>query len=192
MMTDAFAPELAFYAARVGLAGQALRLGTTLVVALENGPPVSTAEAIAAFERGPKPLRITGDTTDAILRFRLSPADADADAVRRLQIQKHNTGDRVPGIDDHEPDDVRLLVIAFDRLLRVSKGTWRQFTHEFWIDGPIGWSAGAPTSPWAQELGLPRAALRDISMVVLVGYSVYRQLRSPYVREAWGSGLTCA
>jgi len=134
-----------------------------------------------ALSRSASPANVT----DAILRFRLSPLGADPEAVKRFHIRKRNIGDNVPGIDPQAPDDVTLLVIAFDRLLRVSKRTWRQFNREYWIDGPIGWSAGAPTSAWAKEFGLPPATLDGVSMVVLSGYSVYRDLRSPYVREGW-------
>ena len=184
MVIDASASELAFYGARVGLAGDALRMGQPLV-ALEDGPAVSTSEVIAAMQGGPKPLRITGNVTDALLRFRLSLVGADPEAVKRFRIQKRNLGDNVPGIDPSAPDDVTLLVIAFDQLLRVSKGTWRQFNREYWIDGPLGWSADRPDSPWSRDFGLPPTALDGVSMVVLAGYSVYRELRSPYMREAW-------
>ena len=184
MVIDASAAELAFYGTRVGLAGAALRVGQPLI-ALEDGPTVSALEAVAAIERGPKPLRISGNVADTILRLRLSPVGADPEAVKRFHIRQRNLGDGIPGLGPQVPDDIRLLVIAFDCLLRVSKGTWRQYNREYWIDGPLGWSADRPDSPWSRDFGLPPAALDGVSMVVLAGYSVYRELRSPYMREAW-------
>src|SRR2546422_1924361 len=137
MVIDTSAAELAFYGARVGLAGAALRVGQPLI-ALEDGPTVSALEAVAAIERGPKPLRISGNVADTILRLRLSPVGADPEAVKRFHIRQRNLGDGIPGLGPQVPDDIRLLVIAFDCLLRVSKGTWRQYNREYWIDGPLG------------------------------------------------------
>ncbi len=184
MPQTASAAELAYHAGRIGLAGEGLL--PSQQVALGNGSVVSVPEIIAAIDAAPKPVRITGEVRESVLRLYLSSVATDPDAAARFRIRTHNLGgDQPPIVEPDAPDDVTLLVIAFDQLLRVSKTDWRRFIRDHWIDGPVSWSADHPSSEWAQGFGLPTSILREVRAIVLLGYSVHNQMRSPFIPTAW-------
>src|SRR5207244_6929199 len=72
MLLNAAAVDLAFHSARVGLGGDGLMTNPALAL---NDRVQSSNEIIAAMRAAPKPLRITGETRDSVLRFVLSPID---------------------------------------------------------------------------------------------------------------------
>jgi hypothetical protein len=173
---------LAFYAARVALAAEALR--PAQVVALDNGPLVADSDVIDAITAAPKPVRISGIVADAVLRIRLSSIASDPDAAKRFEYRIRDSGDQVPVLDPECPDQAPLLVVAFDKLLKVSAGTWREFSRGYWVEG-MAWSGDWPTSGWTRHLRLPEVLLQDVRAVILVGYSRDGGLRSPFVWAAW-------
>src|SRR5215470_13648140 len=116
-MTETSAPELAFCAARIGLAGELLH--PQLQIALQNGSPVTATEAVGELRAFRKPARITGDVENSVLRIHLSAIDSDSDTLKRFTIRRHNLGDQAPLLDPDNPDSTPLLVVAFDHLLRV-------------------------------------------------------------------------
>ena len=183
MLLRAAAADLAYHGARVGLGGDSLLPKSE--VALAHGPVQSAAEIVTVIKAAAKPVRIIGEKKDGILRLFLNPISADAEAARRFQIRLHNLGSQPPLLEPDASDSVTLLVIAFENLLQVSKAHWREFISDYWIDGPLSWSVDYPHSEWAKRLGIPSTLLDEARAVVLLGYHVGNQLRSPFIPSGW-------
>lgn len=79
-----------------------------------------------------------------------------------------------------------ILVVAFDKLLKTSAETWREFARTYWVDGPLGWSGDEPSSEWAQTFRFPSDVIQGVGGVVHMGYSTGAGLRSAFVASAWG------
>src|SRR5258705_10779587 len=118
MLLNAAAVDVAFHSARVGLGGDGLMTSPALAL---NDLVQSPNEIIAAMSAAPKPVRISGETRDSVLRFVLSPINTDPEAERRFRIIRHNLGGtQPPFVEGKAPDTAVVLVIAFEKLLRVS------------------------------------------------------------------------
>ena len=182
-MIDASASHLAFHAARIALSGDGLL--PDIPVALDDTPTVGDSPAIAALGAAPKPVRISGTLVAAVLRLHLSSPTADRETTTRYEIWRRAiAGDHAP-LSGPQTSDRLLLVVAFDRLLRATKDTWRQFITEYWIDGPFCWSADYPGSLWAREFHIPDPLLQGIETIVLFGYGAVNQFRSPFNPRSW-------
>ena len=183
LVTPASAAHLAFHAARIAFVREALT--PALEVAWPEGPPVTTSEIIRGMHEAAKPVRITGALTDAILRLRLSEVSSDQDASQRFEVRHRNSGDGPP-LPRGTPRDALILVVAFDKLLKIADQTWREFARNYWVDGPLGWSGGEPSSEWAQTFHFPSDVIRDVGGIVHIGYSTGTGLRSAFLASAWG------
>ena len=137
------------------------------------------------MQEAAKPVRITGALTDSILRLRLSEVSSDQDASQRFEVRHRNSGDGPP-LPRSTPRDALILVVAFDRLLKIADQTWREFARDYWVDGPLGWSGGEPSSEWAQNFRFPPDVTQDVGGIVHIGYRAGAGLRSAFVRSAWG------
>lgn len=167
--------ELAFYAARAALGGEALVAG--LQVSLEDRKQATIADIVAALEQAPKPARISGVLNGSRLHLRIGPALAERDD-RAL-------GDEPPLLAAAAADETALLIVAFDELLLVTKSAWRSFRRQFQIDAPISWSADEPGSEFVRGLKLPRARLQGVAVVVVLGAGVPQGFLFPVKPRAW-------
>lgn len=182
-MTPASAAHVAFHAARVAFAREALT--PALEVAWPEGPPVTASEVIRGMQEAAKPVRITGALSDSILRLRLSEVSSDEEARQRFAVRHRNSGDGPP-LPRGTPSDALILVVAFEKLLKISDQTWREFARDYWVDGPLGWSGGELSSGWAQNFHFPPDVVADVGGIVHMGYSTGTGLRSAFVASAWG------
>src|SRR5207244_6286708 len=124
MLLNAAAVDLAFHSARVGLGGDGLMTNPALAL---NDRVQSSNEIIAAMRAAPKPVRITGETRDSVLRFVLTPINIDPEVERRIRIIRHNLGGTQPPLVDADaPDPAVVLVIAVEHLLRVPSASSRE------------------------------------------------------------------
>jgi hypothetical protein len=184
MILTAGPAELAFHSARVALGGEHLLNNPGLALA---GQRVQDSTLIVeALKAAPKPVCIGGRATDSVLDFLVSPIEPGSETARRFQIARHNRGgDHPPFVPPDAPDDAVLLVVAFENLLRVTGTCWREFSRDYWIDGPLSWSADGASSDWADEMGIPRSLRDGAWSVVLVGYQVGNEVRAPFVPMGW-------
>ena len=184
MLLNADATELAFHAARVALGGDGLLRNPALKIATDQGQ--GAEQAIHALRAARKPTRIRGEIDESVLRFVLSPIDAGSEEDRRFRITRRNLGsNQPPMVDSTAPDDAVILVVAFENLLRVTKLAWREFIRDYWIDGPLSWSADRPDSEWTDSFGIPPSLRQQARSVVLLGYQVNNQVRSPFIKMGW-------
>src|SRR5438046_9066309 len=93
MLLNAAAVDLAFHSARVGLGGDGLMTNPALAL---NDRVQSSNEIIAAMRAAPKPLRITGEPRDSVLRFVLSAINTDPEVERQFRIIRHDLGGTQP------------------------------------------------------------------------------------------------
>lgn len=177
------AAELAFHAARVAFAGNALVSG--LPVRLREVRSGTPEDVIRILALEPKPLRITGVIEGSELTLRLGSVFGDPDTRRRYQLEHAAISRAIPAIADTDPEGDTILVVAFDSWLRVTAGTWGLFMRDFWIDGPLAWSSNSATSESAASLRLPQSALEGAAVVVLLGYSSDNGFQYPFLPRAW-------
>ncbi len=184
---SASAAELAYQVARVALGADALVRQPTLRI--ESGNARTESEVVAVLTAAPKPVRITGRRGEAAIILELGPTEPDPVVRRRYLVHRHNAEaggrDAPPLVPASAPDDAMVLVIAFDRLLRVSKATWREFATDYWLDMPAASTADHRDAPSVRADRLPAQALEGVVAVISLGYSTLNGLAVPVMRKAW-------
>jgi hypothetical protein len=183
---SASAAELAYHMARVALTGDAF--GQQLSFRLEAGDAAAEADIVAALEQTGKPVRVSGSRQEGTILLRLGPVEPDPVIARRYHAHRHNTArqaDAPPLVPADAPDDTVVLVVAFDRLLRVSKATWREYARDYWLDMPAPLTGDYPDSPSVRADGIPSKALEGVAAVVALGYATPNGFAVPVMRTAW-------